>query len=67
MSPQQKQKYFDMLVDVGFKEIEISYPSSSETEFKFTRSLVEGHNLPDDLWLQVCHFFAFKKKKKNPF
>ncbi|KIJ47492.1 hypothetical protein M422DRAFT_74814 [Sphaerobolus stellatus SS14] len=64
MNPLQKQKYFDMLVDVGFKEIEVAYPSSSETEFRFTRNLIERRDLPDDLWLQVltpCRAELIKK------
>ncbi|KAI1926039.1 2-isopropylmalate synthase (Alpha-isopropylmalate synthase) (Alpha-IPM synthetase) [Ophidiomyces ophidiicola] len=43
-----------MLVDIGYKEIEISFPSASETDFEFTRSLVETPGeVPDDVWLQV--------------
>lgn len=58
MNIKQKQKYFDLLVKLGFKEIEIAYPSSSETEHNFTRSVIEGYHLPDDLWLQVSAVFS---------
>ncbi|KAI1965335.1 2-isopropylmalate synthase (Alpha-isopropylmalate synthase) (Alpha-IPM synthetase) [Ophidiomyces ophidiicola] len=54
MDGDQKRKFFKMLVDIGYKEIEISFPSASETDFEFTRSLVETPGeVPDDVWLQV--------------
>ncbi|KAF8525558.1 hypothetical protein BU17DRAFT_62703 [Hysterangium stoloniferum] len=53
MTIEQKLKFFAMLVQIGFKEIEIAYPSASETEHKFTRSLIEDNLVPDDVWLQV--------------
>ncbi|EER26721.1 hypothetical protein D8B26_002872 [Coccidioides posadasii str. Silveira] len=54
MDGDQKHKYFKMLVDIGYKEIEISFPSASETDFDFTRRLIETPNeVPDDVWLQV--------------
>lgn len=50
----QKFQYFKMLVELGYKEIEISFPSASQTDFEFTRRLVETPNLvPEDVWLQV--------------
>ena len=50
----EKWRYFKMLVDLGYKEIEVSFPSASDTDFKFTRSLVETPGaVPDDVWLQV--------------
>ena len=50
----QKFKYFKMLVDLGYKEIEVSFPSASNTDFDFTRRLVETPGVvPDDVWLQV--------------
>ena len=43
-----------MLVDLGYKEIEVSFPSASDTDFAFTRRLVETPGaVPDDVWLQV--------------
>ncbi|KAL4809186.1 2-isopropylmalate synthase [Aspergillus unguis] len=54
MDGEQKLRFFKMLVDIGYKEIEVSFPSASQTDFDFTRSLVETPGLtPDDVWLQV--------------
>lgn len=51
---EQKWKYFQMLVELGYKEIEVSFPSASQTDFDFTRRLVETPGAtPDDVWLQV--------------
>ena len=41
MTPQQKLEYFNMLVGIGFKEIEVSFPSASEDDFNFVRKLIE--------------------------
>ncbi len=49
----EKLEYFNMLVKVGFKEIEIGFPSASEPEFKVTRALIEGGYIPDDVTIQV--------------
>ena len=54
MDGEQKWRYFQMLVKLGYKEIEVSYPSASDTDFEFTRRLVETPGaVPDDVWLQV--------------
>ncbi|KAF8575329.1 aldolase [Ramaria rubella] len=53
MDLQQKRKIFEMLVQIGFKEIEVAYPSASDVEFQFVRSLIEDGCVPDDVWLQV--------------
>ncbi|USW49421.1 Putative pyruvate carboxyltransferase, alpha-isopropylmalate/homocitrate synthase [Septoria linicola] len=54
MDAEQKWRYFEMLVKLGYKEIEISYPSSGPTDFDFTRRLVTTPGVvPDDVWLQV--------------
>ncbi|PQE07114.1 2-isopropylmalate synthase protein [Rutstroemia sp. NJR-2017a BVV2] len=54
MDGEQKWKYFKMLVELGYKEIEVSFPSASQTDFDFTRRLVETPGAtPDDVWLQV--------------
>ncbi|PGH28206.1 2-isopropylmalate synthase [Polytolypa hystricis UAMH7299] len=54
MDGDQKLKYFRMLVQIGYKEIEISFPSASQTDFDFTRRLIETPGeVPDDVWLQV--------------
>ena len=53
LSPEDKMRFFKLLVKLGFKEIEIGYPSSSTTEYDFTRELIENGGLPEDVWLQV--------------
>ncbi|KAF2766964.1 2-isopropylmalate synthase [Teratosphaeria nubilosa] len=54
MDGEQKWRYFQMLVKLGYKEIEISYPSSGETDYNFTRRLVTTPGIvADDVWLQV--------------
>lgn len=54
MDGEQKLVYFKKLVELGYKEIEVSFPSASQTDFDFTRSLIETPDLtPDDVWLQV--------------
>ncbi|KAI9685540.1 MAG: hypothetical protein M1822_004398 [Bathelium mastoideum] len=54
MDGEQKWRYFQMLVRLGYKEIEVSFPSASETEFNFTRKLIQTPGMvPDDVWLQV--------------
>ena len=54
MDSDQKFRYFQMLVGLGYKEIEVSFPSASDTEFDFTRRLVEtSGTVPADVWLQV--------------
>ena len=54
MTIEQKTVFFDHLLKCGFKEIEISYPAASETDFNFTRGLIEQGKIPDDVWIQVC-------------
>lgn len=53
MSIEQKMRFFDLLVQVGFKEIEIGFPSAAQVEYDFTRKLIEGGHVPDDVTLQV--------------
>lgn len=53
MDVHQKLVYFDKLVGIGFKEIEIGFPSASETEFRFNRQLVDTGRIPDDVYPQV--------------
>jgi 2-isopropylmalate synthase len=48
-----KLKFFDLLVDMGFKEIEIGFPSASDTEFNFLRRLIEENRIPKDVKVQV--------------
>ena len=53
MSVDEKLEYFDMLVRIGFKEIEVGFPSASQIEFDFTRRLIEENRIPDDVAIQV--------------
>src|SRR5438045_6232097 len=53
MNVSQKLEMFKTLVKCGFKEIEIGFPSASNTEFAFNRRLIEENRQPDDVWLQV--------------
>ncbi len=53
LTVEQKIEYFNELVSMGFKHIEISYPSASDTDFEFTRRIIEEAIAPDDVWLQV--------------
>jgi 2-isopropylmalate synthase len=53
MSVDEKLEYFDLLVRIGFKEIEIGFPSASQIEFDFTRRLIEENRIPDDVWVQM--------------
>lgn len=53
MSVQQKLDMFDMLVQIGFKEIEVGFPSASQIEYDFTRQLIEEDRIPSDVYIQV--------------
>jgi 2-isopropylmalate synthase len=53
MDHRRKQLMFDTLVKVGFKEIEVAFPSASQTDFDFVRQLIEGGLIPDDVLIQV--------------
>src|SRR4051794_38657509 len=53
MNVSQKLELFQTLVQIGFKEIEVGFPSASNTEFAFNRLLIEKRHAPDDVWLQV--------------
>ncbi|MDP0490317.1 MAG: 2-isopropylmalate synthase [Verrucomicrobiota bacterium JB023] len=53
MTVEEKLEMFDLLVGVGFKEIEVGFPSASETEFQFLRRLIDEDRIPEDVTLQV--------------
>ncbi len=53
MSPERKRIMFDLLVRMGYKEIEVGFPSASQTDFDFVRSLIEEGLIPDDVTIQV--------------
>ena len=53
MSLQTKIEFFQLLVEVGFKEIEVGFPAASETEYEFLRTLIDKNMIPDDVTIQV--------------
>jgi 2-isopropylmalate synthase len=53
MSPERKRIMFDLLVGMGYKEIEVGFPSASQTDFDFVRSLIEENAIPEDVTIQV--------------
>jgi 2-isopropylmalate synthase len=53
MTPDQKKEYFQLLVDIGFKEIEVGFPSASQDDFQFVRDLIEQNMIPDDVTISV--------------
>ncbi|WP_194411538.1 2-isopropylmalate synthase [Microbacterium cremeum] len=53
MSPERKRVMFDLLVSMGYKEIEVGFPSASQTDFDFVRQLIEDDLIPDDVTIQV--------------
>ena len=55
MSLEEKLEFFRMLLEIGFKEIEVGFPAASETEYQFVRELIERDMIPDDVTIQVLH------------
>src|SRR5689334_10955938 len=53
MSPEKKLRFFEMLVKIGVKEIEVGFPSASRTDFDFVRMLVDENRIPDDVTIIV--------------
>ena len=53
MSPEKKLRFFEMLLKIGVKEIEVAFPSASQTDFDFVRKLVEEQRIPDDVTIEV--------------
>ncbi|HXH02344.1 MAG TPA: 2-isopropylmalate synthase [Candidatus Competibacteraceae bacterium] len=53
MGPERKRRFFDLLVRIGFKEIEVGFPSASQTDFDFVRELIEHDLIPEDVTIQV--------------
>lgn len=56
MTIEQKTTFFELLVECGYKEIEVAYPAASDTEYNFVRGLIEKNQVPDDVWIQVRSF-----------
>ena len=53
MSLEQKLEFYQVLLDVGFKEIEVGFPAASETEYEFLRTLIDQKMIPEDVTVQV--------------
>ncbi|MDB5961175.1 MAG: leuA, partial [Massilia sp.] len=53
MSPEKKLRFFEMLVQIGLKEIEVGFPSASQTDFDFVRKLIDEKRIPDDVTIIV--------------
>src|SRR3954468_22549088 len=53
MNPERKMRMFELLVRMGYKEIEVGFPSASQTDYDFVRQLIEGGHIPDDVVIQV--------------
>lgn len=53
MSPERKMKMFHLLIQMGYKEIEVGFPSASQADFDFVRNLIEGGHIPEDVTIQV--------------
>ncbi|PWJ25547.1 2-isopropylmalate synthase [Branchiibius hedensis] len=53
MNSERKLRMFKLLVRMGYKEIEVGFPSASQTDFDFVRELIDGHHIPDDVTIQV--------------
>ena len=53
MDSERKLTMFKLLVGMGYKEIEVGFPSASQTDFDFVRTLIEGNHIPDDVTIQV--------------
>ena len=53
MTPQRKLRMFNLLVQMGYKEIEVGFPSASQTDFDFVRMLIDDNLIPDDVVIQV--------------
>jgi 2-isopropylmalate synthase len=53
LNPRQKLEYFELLCRIGFKNIEVAFPSASQDDFDFTRQLINGKHIPDDVFIMV--------------
>jgi 2-isopropylmalate synthase len=53
MNAERKMRMFQTLCEIGFKEIEVAFPSASQTDFDFVRQLIEGDHIPDDVTIEV--------------
>jgi hypothetical protein len=64
MSPQRKRRFFELMVTMGYKEIEVGYPSASQTDYDFVRLLAETDRAPDDVTIVV--FTPARRDPRDP-
>ena len=62
MGLQEKLEYFKMLVDIGFKEIEVGFPAASDTEYQFARALIENKMIPQDVTIKIPSRIHWKRQ-----
>ena len=53
MNMEEKLEFFQLLLDVGFKEIEVGFPAASETEYEFLRTLIDNNMIPEDVTMRL--------------
>ena len=53
MTPSEKQSMYDLLLGIGFKEIEVGFPAASQTDFDFVRKIIDEGLIPEDVTIQV--------------
>lgn len=54
MDSARKLQFWDLLLECGFKEIEVAFPSASQTDFNFVRQLIDEQRIPEDVTIQGC-------------
>src|SRR5262245_47470540 len=64
MSPERKRRMFNLLVRMGYKEIEVGFPAASQTDFDFIRQLIEQDLIPDDVTVQVLTQFRRSEERR---
>src|SRR5206468_10799497 len=62
MGPERKRRMFDLLLKLGFKEIEVGFPAASDTDMAFVREIIDEDLIPEDVTIQVLTLFFFKQK-----
>ena len=65
MSPVEKQQMYDLLIDLGFKEIEVGFPAASQTDFDFVRNIIEADSIPEGVTIHSTSLLGTILKNKN--
>ena len=63
MNLEEKLAFFNFLLELGFKEIEVGFPAASETEYEFLRTIIEENMIPDDVYIQVLRSMIHHSQK----